>query len=102
MAVAACGGHIVGMATLTLKPIPSERTAYVDDVVVHPAHRGAGVAGKLMGLLEDFAIQNEVDKIQLTSSDSRQAAIRLYGELGFKPKDTNVLVKELARSGKES
>lgn len=95
MAVAVMSGQMVGMSTLTLKPIPTEKTAYVDDVVVRPEARGQGVATKLMALLETFAIENGYRQLQLTSSDRRVEAIQLYEGLGFILKDTNFFIKDL-------
>lgn len=99
MAVAVMSGQVVGISTLTLKPIPSEKTAYVDDVVVHPRARGQGVASKLMTMLENFASENGYRQLQLTSSNRRIEAIKLYEGLGFKLKDTNFFTKDIGSSG---
>jgi ribosomal protein S18 acetylase RimI-like enzyme len=89
-------GNIVGMATLTVKTIPTERTGYIDDVVVDPLMRGRGVARGLMNFIEMYAQEIGIEKLQLTSNSRREAALSLYTSLGYELKDTNFLVKDLS------
>ncbi len=91
--VALHAGNIVGMATLTTKIIPSERTGYVDDVVVARKHRGKGIARALMHDIIERADDEQLT-LQLTSASHRPAALALYLSLGFNKKDTNYMLRK--------
>jgi ribosomal protein S18 acetylase RimI-like enzyme len=84
------GGDIVGSLTLATFPIPTGTRAWIEDVVVDDAARGAGVGAALTRAALDRARDVGATRVDLTSRPSREAANRLYQRLGFEPRETNV------------
>jgi ribosomal protein S18 acetylase RimI-like enzyme len=85
---AACA--IVGMLVLALLRLPSGVRAKIEDVVVDANHRGRGFGRALTVEAIRIAAASGARDIDLTSSPSREAAIRLYQNLGFSRRDTTV------------
>ena len=83
-------GRIVGMLTLVVFRIPTGVRAWIEDVVVDEAARGAGVASALVNEALHRAAAVGATSVDLTSRPSRQAANRLYVRLGFEARQTNV------------
>jgi ribosomal protein S18 acetylase RimI-like enzyme len=88
--VARSEGTIVGMLTLVSFPLPSGLRARIEDVVVDQDARGRGVGTALTMAALDLAQAQGARSIDLTSRASRVAANRLYQQLGFRPRDSNV------------
>ena len=88
-------GTIVGSLTLVVFPIPTGSRAWIEDVVVDEAARGAGVGAALNQSALDHARALGAKTVDLTSRPSREAANRLYQRLGFEPRETNVYRYEL-------
>jgi ribosomal protein S18 acetylase RimI-like enzyme len=88
--IARSGGVIVGMLTLVAFPIPSGLRARIEDVVVDQDARGQGVGTALTMAAIDLAQRQGARSIDLTSRASRVAANRLYEQLGFQLRDSNV------------
>lgn len=88
--IARIDGHIVGAMTLVLFPIPTGLRAWIEDVVVDDAARGAGVGAKLNIRAIEIAEEAGAKSVDLTSRPSREAANRLYQRLGFVSRETNV------------
>jgi ribosomal protein S18 acetylase RimI-like enzyme len=85
------GEHgIVGMLTLVTYPLPSGLRARIEDVVVDRDARGHGVGTALTMAALDLARQQGARSIDLTSRASRVEANRLYQQLGFQLRDSNV------------
>jgi ribosomal protein S18 acetylase RimI-like enzyme len=83
-------GQIVGMLTLVLLRIPTGVRAWIEDVVVGEQARGMGCGAALSRAALDAAAAAGARTVDLTSRPSRQAANRLYQQLGFQPRETNV------------
>jgi ribosomal protein S18 acetylase RimI-like enzyme len=81
---------IVGMLTLVTFPLPSGWRARIEDVVVDQDARGQGIGTALTAAAVDLAQAQGARSIELTSRASRTAANRLYQQLGFQPRDSNV------------
>lgn len=81
---------IVGMLTLVTFPLPSGLRARIEDVVVDQDARGQGVGTALTMAAIDHAHAQGARSIDLTSRASRVAANRLYQQLGFQLRDSNV------------
>ena len=81
---------IIGMVTLCIYQCPTERKAWIEDVVVDQNHRGKGY-GKLMlrKAMEECQNRGNVT-LMLTSRPSRIVANQLYQSLGFEKRETNV------------
>ena len=90
MLIARVDGAVVGAMTLVLFPIPTGLRAWIEDVVVDDAARGAGVGAKLNIRAIEIAQEAGAKSVDLTSRPSREAANRLYQRLGFEPRETNV------------
>jgi ribosomal protein S18 acetylase RimI-like enzyme len=83
-------GTIVGSLTLVVFPIPTGVRAWIEDVVVDEAARGAGVGAALNTEALRRAAGAGAKTVDLTSRPDRDAANRLYRRLGFERRDTNV------------
>jgi ribosomal protein S18 acetylase RimI-like enzyme len=89
------GGAVVGMLTLAVFMLPTGVRAWIEDVVVDDASRGAGVASALVAAALERAQQQGARTVDLTSRPEREAANRLYLRLGFARRETNVYRKVL-------
>ena len=83
-------GTIVGISTLAVFRIPTGLRAWIEDVVVDEAGRGAGVGAALTQAMLDRARDLGCVTVDLTSRPSREAANRLYQRTGFHLRETNV------------
>jgi ribosomal protein S18 acetylase RimI-like enzyme len=81
---------IVGMLALVTFPLPSGFRARIEDVVVDQDARAQGVGTALTMAAVELAQQQGARSIDLTSRASRVAANRLYQQLGFRLRDSNV------------
>jgi ribosomal protein S18 acetylase RimI-like enzyme len=81
---------IVGMLTLVTYPLASGLRARIEDVVVDQDARGHGVGTALTMAALDLARQQGARSVDLTSRASRVEANRLYQQLGFQLRDSNV------------
>jgi ribosomal protein S18 acetylase RimI-like enzyme len=89
------GGSLVGMLTLAVFLLPTGVRAWIEDVVVDDAARGAGVASALVRAALDQATDQGARTVDLTSRPEREAANRLYLRLGFERRTTNVYRRTL-------
>ena len=81
-------GRIVGVLVLALYPTLTGRKAWIEDVVVDSAERGAGIGRALVERAIAEASERGAATINLTSNPSRQAAHRLYRACGFEERAT--------------
>ena len=88
--VARSDGVIVGMLTLVTFPLVTGLRARIEDVVVDQDARGQGVGTALTRAAIDQARRQGARSVDLTSRASRVAANRLYQQLGFRRRDSNV------------
>jgi ribosomal-protein-alanine N-acetyltransferase len=67
-------------------------------IAVHPAHRGRGIARRLMTHLHDVAARRGAEQVRLKVYRHNTAALRLYESLGyeFQPHSATELVGFLA------
>ena len=93
--VARDGDRVVGMLTLAAFRIPTGVRAWIEDVVVDAAARGAGVAGALVEAALELSSRLGARTVDLTSRPDREAANRLYLRMGFETRQTNVYRKTL-------
>ena len=80
--VALVDDQVVG-AIVAFRSQISPTDVYVQDVVVHPEHRGRGVVGALVGHVRDFAEAHGCTRMYLTSEPENLAAHRAWLRLGF-------------------
>src|SRR6266545_2410068 len=88
--VARSQGAVVGMLTLVAFPLPSGVRARIEDVVVDQAARGQGIGTAMTKAALRLAQDQGARSVDLTSRPSRVAANRLYQQLGFQLRDSNV------------
>jgi len=88
--IARLDGRVVGTLTLAMFPMPTGLRAWIEDVVVDEAARGLGAGAELTREAVRLARAAGARTVDLTSRPSREAAIRLYERLGFRPRDTKV------------
>jgi len=84
------GDQVVGSLTLAVFRIPTGLRAWIEDVVVDSEARGRGVGSALVRAAIDRAGQMGCRTVDLTSRPSREDANRLYLNLGFVRRETNV------------
>lgn len=84
------GGRIVGTLTLAVFRIPTGIRAWIEDVVVDGAARGAGAGAALVRAAVDVAASKGARTVDLTSRPDREAANHLYVREGFEARATNV------------
>lgn len=88
--VARRDAQIVGSLTLALFRLPTGTRAWIEDVVVDHAARGAGIGAALTMAALDRARHAGARTVDLTSRPEREAANRLYQRIGFELRQTNV------------
>ena len=93
--VAEDDGTIVGSLTLAAFEIPTGRRAWIEDVVTDTAARGKGVASALVNAALFHAAEFGARTVDLTSRPDRADANRLYVNLGFEQRTTNVYRKTI-------
>ncbi len=93
--VARVGGRVVGMLTLAIFRVPTGIRAWIEDVVVDEAARGAGAGAALVAAALDEAAESGARTVDLTSRPEREAANRLYQRMGFVTRQTNVYRRPL-------
>ncbi|HZU80828.1 MAG TPA: GNAT family N-acetyltransferase [Acidimicrobiales bacterium] len=89
------GGPLLGALTLAVFRIPTGLRAWIEDVVVDEATRGKGIGSELVRAALAKAAALGCRTVDLTSRPSREAANRLYRQLGFVARETNVYRYEL-------
>lgn len=89
--VARADGVVAGMATLVSFPLATGWRGHVDDVVVDDAHRGQGIARRLLEAIIQLAETRGLRTLDLTSRPSRRAAIALYESVGFVRRDSTLM-----------
>ncbi len=82
--------EIAGILSLCIYPIPTGIKAWIEDVVVDESSRGRGYGRALMQGAIEYARSKGAKAVELTSRPSRIAANRLYRELGFIIRETNL------------
>jgi ribosomal protein S18 acetylase RimI-like enzyme len=83
-------GTLCGMLSLVYFEIPTGLRARIEDVVVLEDFRRKGIARQLSSLAIAHFRASGARTLDLTSNPSREAANKLYVNLGFKLRSTNV------------
>lgn len=82
--------HVAGMLTLCLYRSPTGTKAWIEDVVVAKDFQGKGWGKKLVLHAIKFAQAIDANSILLTSNPTRITANKLYQNIGFEMRETNV------------
>lgn len=83
-------GTVVGTLTLVLFRIPTGVRGWVEDVVVDRGARRKGIGRALLARAVELAAEAGARTVDLTSRPERDEANRLYQQVGFRRRDTNV------------
>lgn len=84
------GNYIVGALSLVIFRTPTNKHAWIEDVVVDQNVRNQGIGEALTRAGLELAFRSGVKNVDLTSRSSRVAANRLYQRMGFKKRSTNL------------
>jgi len=78
-------GEIVAMVNLlyTVSTVLGGRVAILEDMIVHPAHRGMGVGSNLLYAAIEFARGEGCRRITLLTDHDNSGAIRFYRNHDF-------------------
>jgi ribosomal protein S18 acetylase RimI-like enzyme len=63
----------------------SNRFAYLSDVCVLPAYRGARIAGRLLDAITDHLVHPGITRIRIATLAANRSARRSYERAGFRP-----------------
>ena len=86
----ALGGHIIGIATLSIIMGPIvRRMAYLEDFVTDESCRGQGIGSALWDAMLDWARAHHCTELDFTSGKGREAAWAFYQHKGAEIYDTN-------------
>lgn len=83
------GEKLVGMGWIFPRQTLLRRQAVVEDMIVDDAYRGKGYGQKILLELLEWAKQEGMDVVELTTNPKRIAANALYQKVGFQPHPTN-------------
>lgn len=86
----ACNPAIVGTLTLAVVSTPGGTKAWIEDVVVDASARKQGIGNKLLHHAIEIAATLKVSSVNMTSRPDRIEANKLYQEMGFVLRETNV------------
>jgi ribosomal protein S18 acetylase RimI-like enzyme len=81
---------ICGLLALVIYRIPTGVRARIEDLVVDQDARRRGVGQALIQEALRMAREAGANGVSLTSNPDRQAANRLYRQMGFQPHETNL------------
>jgi len=81
------GNAILGMVSLlfTVSTAEGGRAAWLEDMIVHPAHRGTGIGEGLLQTAIAGAKATGCTRITLLTDVTNHSAMRFYGRSGFTP-----------------
>jgi ribosomal protein S18 acetylase RimI-like enzyme len=77
---------VIGMVNLlfTISTALGGRVAILEDMVIHPSHRGRGLGSILLRATINFARSTECRRITLLTDRTNESAQRFYRRYGFR------------------
>lgn len=95
--VAVDGNNVLGYAIASrfIDPIVNRCNYWIDYVCVSSDYRGMGIGKLLMSEIEMIARNENVMFLQLTSSRFRTGARKMYSDLGYVIRESDIFRKEL-------
>ncbi len=99
IALATIGGAIAGMALVSIGNKQDVATPYasLDDLIVHPDYRGAGIGRQFIAWLEQQMLKRGITRLFLESGEGNHDAHRFFEAQGFQPVSV-VMMKELSHA----
>ncbi len=97
--VARSGRDVVGMISLlfTISTAKGGPVCWLEDMIVHPDHRGEGTGARLLTAAIDYARAHGFLRITLLTDADNSAAQQLYRRHGFTDSRMSVLRLHLGR-----
>jgi GNAT superfamily N-acetyltransferase len=94
-ALAFVDGEVSGMASVAIAhpAIDLERLLFLKDLFVRDNIRNAGVGRALIGFLADHCLSHGIGRIDLTTEDWNEGALRFYARLGAERHDQKVFLR---------
>lgn len=86
-----------GMIRYIYNPIKDKKTYYLDYICVSGDYQNQGIGKKIMNEIERIALEDEIDRLELTSNSKRCYAQKLYKSFGMEIRDTNVFEKTIKK-----
>lgn len=80
---------LAGLGWIFPRQTMLRKQAVIEDMIVNEGYRGKGIGKEILKDLINWAKNNEVEVIELTTNPSRIVANSLYKKLGFKLHETN-------------
>jgi GNAT superfamily N-acetyltransferase len=76
---------VLGMVNLlfTVSTAEGGKVAMLEDMVVHPSHRGRGIGGRLLAAAIALCAAEGCSRITLLTDRGNEAAMRFYSRRGF-------------------
>lgn len=95
--VAVVENVVVGYSIVSrnFDPILKRYNFWIDYVCVNQEYRRRGIAKKLLLEIEKIAIDEDVVLLQLTSSRFRTSARKLYSDIGYEIRESDIFRKVL-------
>lgn len=99
IATANIGDELVGMALVAIDSNPDVATPFasLDDLIVHPDHRGAGIGQQLIAWVEQQLLARGIQRLFLESGAGNHDAHRYFHGLNFQTVSV-VMMKELSHA----
>ncbi|RQO32816.1 hypothetical protein DBR37_16060 [Herminiimonas sp. KBW02] len=99
LATANIGDDIVGMALVSIDSNPDVATPYasLDDLIVHPEHRGNGIGQQLIAWVEQQLLARGIQRLFLESGAGNHDAHSFFHGLNFQTVSV-VMMKELSHA----
>lgn len=90
-------GQVAGMANalFTISSAEGGRVLLLEDVIIHPAHRGQGIGRCLVEQVLAWARKEGLTRATLLADQANAPAIAFYEQLGFQVSHMKVLRKPL-------
>jgi ribosomal protein S18 acetylase RimI-like enzyme len=85
---------------LWYKPDATQRSAFINDFEILPAHRGQGRGKQALGLLDDLLKREGFEQVKLRVAQDNARARHVYEATGFRVTGVN-MSKSLARTAPE-
>lgn len=96
-AVADCS-HLIAFIWFFIKKNLDEKVIHVTHFVVHEGYRGKGIGGNLLKKVEEYALENGINQIELLVSKENKKSVEFYINRDFEI-ERYVMKKQLSYDG---